>query len=60
MKRCWKYDQNIRELVLCFDKDMRKFVIGRELVGGSSRDVQLIFEISGGNICIPLRDSYYG
>lgn len=41
---------------MSFDKDVGKFVIGRELVGVSSRDVQLIFGISGGSDCITLID----
>ncbi|KAL8490076.1 hypothetical protein ACS0TY_025827 [Phlomoides rotata] len=59
MKRCWKYEDNIREIILSFDRDVESFVVGRELISLKRRDVQLIFGLCGGDIDIPLKGVEY-
>ncbi|KAL8469339.1 hypothetical protein ACS0TY_032242 [Phlomoides rotata] len=59
MKRCWKYEDNIREIILSFDHDVERFVVGRELISLKRRDVQLIFGLCGGDIEIPLKGVEY-
>ncbi|KAL8539875.1 hypothetical protein ACS0TY_001473 [Phlomoides rotata] len=61
MKRCWKYEDNIREIILSFNRDVERFVVGRELISLKQRDVQLIFGLcGGGDIEIPLKGVEYG
>ncbi|KAL8537069.1 hypothetical protein ACS0TY_012306 [Phlomoides rotata] len=60
MKRCWKYEDNIREIILSFDRDVESFVVGRELISLKRRDVELIFGLCvGGDIEIPLKGVEY-
>lgn len=48
MKRCNKHERDIKEIILCFYDRVDKFVISGEVVYLTSRDVQLIFGVSGG------------
>ncbi|KAL8544187.1 hypothetical protein ACS0TY_004644 [Phlomoides rotata] len=60
MKRTEKHEENLREIMLAFDHTINKFVIGREMISITGRDVQLIFSVGSGPKYIPLRDSKYG
>ncbi|KAL8481781.1 hypothetical protein ACS0TY_028074 [Phlomoides rotata] len=59
MRRCYKHETNIRELMLTFDHHAEKFVVGPELINLTSIDVQLIFGLIGGSKSIPLKNFEY-
>ncbi|KAL8518012.1 hypothetical protein ACS0TY_009342 [Phlomoides rotata] len=59
MSRYPKYENNIRELMLAFDHNVDKFVVGPEIISLTSKDVQLIFGLSGGAKSIPLKLADY-
>ncbi|KAL8514788.1 hypothetical protein ACS0TY_013752 [Phlomoides rotata] len=59
MRRCYKHETNIRELMLAFDHHAEKFVVGLELISLTSMDMQLIFGLIGGSKSIPLKNFEY-
>ncbi|KAL8484150.1 hypothetical protein ACS0TY_026738 [Phlomoides rotata] len=59
MKRTEKHEETLREIMLAFDHNIDKFVVGRESISLTSRDVQLIFGVGSGLKYIPLRESKY-
>lgn len=58
-RRCGKFEDNIKKIILCFDDSLERFVIGGEVIKLSNRDVHLIFGVSGGSTPMPLKVSEY-
>ncbi|KAL8516984.1 hypothetical protein ACS0TY_015286 [Phlomoides rotata] len=55
MKRCSKHEDDIKQIMLCFDDVSERFMIGGELLPLNNRDVQLILGVTGGADSIQLK-----
>ncbi|KAL8497857.1 hypothetical protein ACS0TY_021269 [Phlomoides rotata] len=59
MRRCWKFKENIREIILSFDRNGEKFVVGIKLISLNHQHVKLIFGLCGGDMDIHLKGVDY-